>query len=112
MTANKRPGQAPISIGQLMNDADSNFGRVLQRARALSQLNQRVSGLLDADLARNCQVANVRDGRMIFACTSPGSATRLRMLSNELLENLHAAGLEEIELIEVKMVVARELQHR
>lgn len=107
MTAENRPGNAAQSIGQLMSGAESNFGRILKRARAISLLNQRVMGLLDPELARNCQVANVRKGCMVFVCTSSGSATRLRMQSHKLIADLHAAGLEEIHSVEVRMDVPR-----
>ena len=112
MTGEKRPARAAMSVRQLMNDAETGFGRVLQRARALDQLNQRVSGLLGPELARSCQVANVRDGRIIFVCRSPGCATRLRMQSRQILGDLHAAGLAEIEAIDVKVDVSRGYQRR
>lgn len=114
MTGNNQAEKTAQSIRQLMAASGSDsapgsapgskFVRILDRARALDRLNQRVSGLLGDELARTCQVANVRDGRMIFACTSAGSATRLRMLCPKLLADLHAAGLDEIKAIEVKMM--------
>lgn len=86
-----------------MTGTEGGFGKVLKRARALERLGRKVSGLLDNDLARVCQVANVRDGRLIFVCSSPGGATKLRMQSPTLLEQLHEVGLDEIEAIEVKV---------
>lgn len=86
-----------------MSDSEAAFGKLLRRARALERLNRRVSGLLGADLARHCQVANVRDRRLIFACDSAACATQLRLQTSKLLEQLHAVGLEEIEGVEVKM---------
>lgn len=103
MTRNSRSNRSALSVRQLMADSEGGFGRVLQRARSLEQLSRQVSGLLDPDMARHCQLANVRDGRMIFACSSPGCATRLRMQAPDLLEQLHAAGMEDIDAIEVKM---------
>lgn len=105
MTADPRSNRGPRSVGQLMSDEEATFGRVLKRARALEKLNLRVQGLLDPEVARRCRVANVRAGQLIFACTSQGVATRLRLQSPQLLERLHAAGLEEIEEIEVRMMV-------
>lgn len=105
MASSNRPNSNPLSINQLMTGSDTGFGKVLKRAEALNRLNHRVSRLLDDDLARHCQVANVRDGRMIFACTSPGCATRLRMQARQLIEQLHAAGLKDIEVIEVRMML-------
>jgi hypothetical protein len=105
MASKNRSNSAPLSISQLMSGSETGFGRILKRAEALNQLNHRVSRLLDDDLAIHCQVANVRDGRMIFACTSPGSATRLRLQARQLIDQLHAAGLKDIEVIEVRMMV-------
>jgi hypothetical protein len=107
MAGNSRQSNAPLSIRQLMSDSGSGFGKLLKRAKAISQLDRRVSRLLDPELARFCQVANLRDGRLILACSSPGCATRLRMQANSLLDQLHAAGLQEIEAIEVKMMPER-----
>ncbi len=105
MTDRKYPDHSPMSIAQLMAGADSNFGKILQRARALDQLGQRVSALLGDDLSKHCRLANVRDGKMIFACDSPGFATRLKLQSNHLLELLEKAGLEGVESIEVRLVL-------
>lgn len=104
MPPDSRPDTQPISVSQLMTESQGGFARILQRARALDRLGQKVSGLLDDDLARRCTVANVRRGQLIFACSSAGAATRLRMQSQALLEQLHAVGLDKIESIEVKMV--------
>jgi hypothetical protein len=106
MSSKKPDKSTPLSVGELMRGGESGFGKILERARALEKLNQQISRMLDDDLARNCQVANVRDGRLIFACRSAGSATRLRLQGNQLLEDLHSAGLNDIESIEVKMMVS------
>jgi hypothetical protein len=106
MTADSTAGKAQ-SVAQLMSDSGNSFGRVLKRARSLEQLGERVSRLLPADLTSNCRLANVRDGKMIFACTSAGCATRLRMQASDLLDQLHAAGMNEIEAIEVRMMQSR-----
>lgn len=92
-----------MSVGQLMSSPEGGFGRILKRARAIERLGKKVSGLLDPDLAGICQVANVRDGRLIFVCKSSGGATKLRMQAPALLKQLHDVGLGEIEEIEVKM---------
>ncbi len=93
------------SINQLMADTGSGFGQLLKRARALEALGARVSRLLDPTIAGQCKLANVRDGKMIFSCSSPGIATRLRMQAPALLEQLHAAGMTDIEGVEVRLVI-------
>jgi len=104
MAGQSRLKSAPLSINELLSESEGSFGKVLQRARALDRLNRRVARLLDDDLARHCQLANVREGRLIFACNSPACATRLRLQAPSLLQQLHDAGLEDIEAIEVKMI--------
>lgn len=104
MPDDSRPRNSPKSVDQVLAEWQDNFGRILQRARAIERLNRRVSGLIGADLARHCQVANLRDGKLIFACTSPACAARLRMEAPELLAQLQAVGLTDIETIIVKMM--------
>ena len=103
-TENRKP-RAPQSIRQLMSSNEPGFGKVLQRARAIEQLNQSVMALLPDDLMKGCRVANVRDGKMIFSCSSSGIATRLRMQSNQLLRDLQAAGMTDIQSVEIKMMM-------
>ena len=91
------------SVGELMSESGSGFGRILQRARTLDQLNSRIMPLLEPKLASHCRVANVRDGRLVFVCSSPSCATRLRLQSPELIERLHALGMEAIEGIVVRI---------
>lgn len=105
MVSKSRYSNEAQSISQIMSDPKAAFGKLLQRARAIERLNRRVSGLIGADLARHCQVANLRDGKLIFACTSPACAARLRMEAPELLVQLQAVGLTDIEAIEVKMMM-------
>lgn len=88
-----------------MADPEGGFGKILKRARALERLGNRVSGFLGEDLAGQCQLANVREGKMIFTCNSSGVATRLRMQAPALLEQLHAVGMKEIREIEVKLAL-------
>lgn len=95
------------SVSQLMADSESGFGKLLKRARALESLNTRVMRLIDPAIQAQCTLANVREKKMIFACTSPGAATRLRMQAPVLLQELHAAGMLEVEGIEVKLVPPR-----
>jgi len=106
MPEDSRPRNSPKRVDQVLAEWQHNFGRILQRARAIERLNRRVSKLLDAELARHCLVANLRDGKLIFACTSPACATRLRMEAPELMAQMHAVGLTDIEAIEVKMMPA------
>ena len=105
MTPKYRSGEPPRTVSQVMADSDTGFARILQRAQALERLNAKVVRLLDDDLARHCQVANLRDGMLIFACTSPGCATRLRMQAPQLLEQLRAAGIRDVDEIAVKMMI-------
>lgn len=102
MARHPETSNAPRSIGSLMGDTGSGLGKLLQRARAISELGGRVSRLLESGLASHCRVANIRDGKLVFVCSSAAWATHLRMHAPALLESLRAAGVEDITAIEIK----------
>ena len=61
------------------------------RARALDALDGKLRHLLPAALARECRLADVRNGRLVFLATSPAWATRLRLHQETLLAEARAA---------------------
>ena len=83
---------------------NASLGGLLRRASLLAQLENRIAGALHADLAEHMRVANVRDGRLVLLASSPAWATRLRMHSRQVLDILHAAGLTEVDRVEVRVV--------
>ena len=86
------------------------LGRTINRAKALIQLEQQVTGYLDASLALHCRVANVRDGILVLQVDTPAWAGRLRQQAPKLLAQLR--GTEELAPIEQIRVTVRPVEHR
>lgn len=68
----------------------------------LKQINNFVSSKLEPILARNCRVANLRDGSLILSTTSPAWNHKLRFIALDLLSALRSnpawSGLKSIEV--------------
>jgi hypothetical protein len=74
----------------------------LGKVDALAQLNTLIASKLEPSLASNCRVANLRDGILILATTSPAWNHKLRFYSVDLLSELRSdprwSGLKSIEI--------------
>jgi hypothetical protein len=77
----------------------SALGGLVDRARALDQLDRRLRQSLPEPVAGQCRLANVRDGRLVFLASSATWKTRLRMHADVLMDAAAAAGLEARELV-------------
>lgn len=68
----------------------------------LDEINQIIASKLDPSLSDNCRVANLRDGTLILATTSPAWNHKLRFSSLDLLSALRLdprwRGLKSIEI--------------
>lgn len=64
-----------------------------QRAQWLGALDQVLRQSLPSALRDQCQLANVRDGRLVFLVRSPAVGPKLRMLSANLLSTAQQLGL-------------------
>ncbi|WP_440225538.1 DciA family protein [Dokdonella sp. MW10] len=73
------------------------------RARALDALDGRLRHLLPAPLARECRLADLRDGRLVFLATSPAWATRLRLHQAALLAEARVACSDTVGHVVVKV---------
>lgn len=73
------------------------------RARFLDLLDGRLRHLLPEALARECRLADLRNGRLVFIATSPTWATRLRLHQASLLTEARAASGDTIEYLAVKV---------
>ncbi len=71
------------------------------KVQNLEQIDQAVKAHLESDLARNCKVANLRNGTLILSTTSPSWNHQIRFLRFELLSKLRSnkewCGLKAIE---------------
>jgi len=80
-----------------------DLATIARRARALDQLDEKLRHHLPDSLARECRLADLRNGRLIFLATSPAWATRLRMHQANLLAEARAASGNAVELLVVKV---------
>ena len=98
-----RSGKTTQCVGEVLNDPDSSLSNLLDRASYLMQLETLLTGLLDSDLAAQFQVAAARKNRLILISPSASWATRLRMQAPRLISSLHAAGVRQIEYIDIRV---------
>jgi hypothetical protein len=101
--SSKKPGSKFESVQSLMRDRNSGFGQILAHARVLNRLDQILASLLDPNLSSQCQVADFRDHCLILACSNGTFATRLRMISQQLLESFREEGDFGIERIDIRV---------
>ncbi len=90
-------------VCEVLKDPDSGLSNLLERASYLMQLETLLTGLLDTDLAAQFQVAAARKNRLILISPSASWAIRLRMQAPRLISSLHAAGVRQIEHIDIRV---------
>jgi hypothetical protein len=77
------------------------LSKLTQQASQRSQANRAILTLLDPILAKNCRVANIREGTLIFSTTSPAWRHRLHFAQNTILTTLkHSTAWQHIHTIE------------
>ena len=99
-----KPGPRPKSVNQLMRDRSNNsFAQILAHARVLDRLDRILASVLDANLTSHCQVAEFRNQCLILLCSNATFATRIRMISQQLLDSFREEGVTGIERIEIRI---------
>jgi len=99
-----KPGQRPKSINRLLRDRSNNsFAQILAHARELDRLDHILTSVLDAALTSHCQVAEFRNQCLILLCSNATFATRIRMISQQLLDSFREEGVAGIERIEIRI---------
>jgi hypothetical protein len=101
--SSKKSGSKFESVQSLMENRNSGFGQLITHARLLNHLNQLLATILDPGLSPHCQVAELRNHCLILVCSNATFATRLRMISQHLLETLREEGVNGIEQIELRI---------
>jgi hypothetical protein len=98
-----RPSRKPAS-GRLVPIAEcADLGALAERARALDLLDGKLRHHLPETLARECRLADLRNGRLVFLATHPTWATRLRLHQATLLAEARAITGNTIERFVVKV---------
>lgn len=84
-------------------NAQGNLGQILAHARVLNRLDDILASVLDPTLAAHCQVAEFCNQTLILLCSNAAFATRIRMISRQLLDSFREEGRFGIERIEVRI---------
>ena len=85
------------------NGSNTNFAQILAHARVLNRLDKILTSVLDSTLTPHCQVAEFRDQCLILLCSKAAFATRIRMISQQLLDSFREEGEFGIERIEIRI---------
>jgi hypothetical protein len=86
-----------------MRDRGTGFARLLAHARTLNRLDGILTDVLEPALAEQCQVADFRDNCLVLICSNASFATRLRMISQQLLESFRDEGESGIERVKIRI---------
>ena len=86
-----------------MGNPNTGLGHLLAHARVLNRLDHKLESRLDPALSSHCQVAEFRHHCLILACSNATFATRLRMISQQLLDSFREEGEFGIERIEIRI---------
>ena len=101
--SSNKPGSKFKSVQSLMQNHNPGFGRILAHARILNRLDQVLASILDPNLSSHCQVAEYRNHCLILVCSNATFATRIRMISQQLLDSFSEEGNFGIERIEIRI---------
>jgi hypothetical protein len=101
--SSRKPHSKFTSVQSLMRNPNTGLGHLLAHARVLNRLDQKLESILDPALSLHCQVAEFRHHCLILACSNATFATRLRMISQQLLESFREEGESGIERIEIRI---------
>jgi len=101
--SSRKPGGQCKSVQALMQSQNPGLGALLAHARVLNRLDQILASMLDPNLSCHCQVAEFRDHCLVLACSNATFATRIRMISPQLLESFREEGDFGIERMEIRI---------
>ncbi len=86
-----------------MQNRNPGLGQLLAHARILNRLDHILTSILDPALSPHCQVAEYRNHCLILVCSNATFATRLRMISQQLLDSFREEGEFGIERIDIRI---------
>ena len=86
------------ALGETLQDLPGLVALV-QQARRIGELDQRLRATLPPRLAAECRLANCRDGHLVFLARTPDWASKLRLSSRQLLHEARTVlGVDELRL--------------
>ncbi len=86
-----------------MQNRNPGLGQLLAHARILNRLDHILTSILDPALSPHCQVAEYRNHCLILVCSNATFATRIRMISQQLLDSFREEGESGIERIDIRI---------
>lgn len=96
--------RTPRSIGQILDQVGNSDLRALSvRSRQAAELECRIRACLPTDLAAECRVAGISDGRLRLLAATPAWAARLRFEAPRLLKSLQLQGTTAIREVQVRV---------
>ena len=101
--SSKKTGGQYKSVQSLMQNHNPGLGRLLAHARLLDRLDKILASILDPNLSCHCQVAEFKDHCLILVCSNATFATRIRMISPQVLDSFREEGDFGIERIEIRI---------
>jgi len=101
--SSRKPGSEFKSVQALMQDHGPGFGKLIAHARILDRLDQKLTSILDPALSAHCQVAEFRNHCLILVCSNATFATRIRMISQQLLDSFREDGEFGIERVDIRI---------
>jgi len=99
----RKPNSKFKSVQTLMQSHNPAFGQLLTHARVLNRLDQKLTTMVDPTLSPHCQVAEFRNHCLILVCSNATFATRIRMISQQLLDSFREEGEFGIERIKIRI---------
>jgi hypothetical protein len=95
MSDSRSRSSSPVpraALDALLGDAAG--GNPIRRAMWLDELDRRLSPLLPPSLAAHARLANIDGDRLVYLVDSPVWHARLRLASNELIDDARSLGLD------------------
>ena len=86
-----------------MQNRDPGFGQLLAHAQVLNRLDQVLTSILEPTLSTHCQVAEFRNHCLVLVCSNAAFATRIRMISRQLLDSFREEGDFGIERVDIRV---------
>jgi len=102
-TGSRSRNRGGKSVSDLLKTRSNGLGSLLQQARKLAFIEQKLASLLEPAISAQVRVAALREDRLVLLTPSAALATRLRQDSDHLLRSLLAGGIGGITQIQVRV---------
>ena len=83
----RRLSNGPKALGEC-----GSFATLAKKAGALEALDRALRQTLPSPLREQVRFADLRNNRLVFLASSPGWASRLRLMQTQILASAHAIG--------------------